>query len=498
MYQIYHNNCQMNPLLLDKATFIQRLFAQSNVEIQQLLYDTVNDWSDTQRHKIAQHWSTRLKWNQLPDVLWCASWNWLTQYEYRCCAIVLNRQTFRISNECVCLPRTSIVLKNPLVLQTQSLLLTFDSITSLEIDNINVFLNLEQSCIHPQIPAVVRHVEKLSLTGPTRTSVALLVELLQLMPRLKSVRINGHITSFGQSLVAARIFALSNAVVNLQELCITDRLDFVPHWCWIESWLSSGYLRRLHINNCNVTVNFSLEKICKTTIKELVFEQCLSAELLLYVDQCINLEVYEVILPGRYGKASDSLSQLKNLKYLRRLRLNNFIRLDISTLCHSAFTQSLQELHLDSVMNQGSDRIAPDDINTILISCMQLRSLSLFFAHYYQYTTDPELCNFITGPMYFGSSILETLSIAVAPNSFIRLDYMVLAFVEACIALSTIHLTPPVSSPVWKSFAFQNCFHNNNNNNIQHKSNVVGGRLVANTGRIRLRNLLKQNSQTEI
>lgn len=466
---------------------IKHLF--SNSTIHEVLYDLISTHlSSEQLQQLIIQTQRCMQWNYLPNDLWLLCWNYTTQMEYRCGAIHLNRQCWKLSQDQAryCRARTHVTLNEHVKTPERILFNLQQPIVS---------LSVTAACLlkHQPLP----HVQSLHIIS----GVLPIQILARLFKHLSKLRQLSWFVDVHQDLTKE----VSESLVHLQELELQGLNQNRLRDRWIYTLLP--FLLNLQILRLNHLWHSDLQVLQGVTIhlRELYLNECTlqsindSSHILRRFPNLQVLELYNVRSlhwhqPVPCLQAQNVLNAIMEFHTLHRLKLSYWTLNDLQQFATpSSLTRSLQTLYITIQLDLQTP-VSYSSLYSALVvlinTCTQLHTFHLGLPDHtcaLQITETPPLiiCNnhpFLAQVhLIFGTRIMKQIN-----------AHFIWMF-ASCSNLQQLEIQfeseEELLRPCWWNKEIQDCFIAKRQ--AMDENDVYGGVFINDTSRVQYFDLLK-------
>lgn len=423
----------------------------------------------------------------LPNDLWNVCWNYLTQSEYRCNAILLNRQCYKLSHSIhqSCLPRDHVILllRKQTIEQAQDILLRLQQpIKHLEVDEACILYSNQHSR-QLQLHTILSQIQYLTflpgVDNPIHT--ASLICSFNQMHALQSLSFSCSLLQLLDIDQGAQYWWEFNDELyesNVQQLA--DSLQHI-HSLSISGYYQNGYTTLLYriIQSPPHLHVLRLDSICfdeeivqltdgSTEIQEIHLTFChrtSSSSVKLNLNQYQHLRILNIYHCGSDCFTPQSiLPEIQSLRHLQSLNLREWYAQDIHQLIACTFINTLTELYVFDFAhvrgnghNDASNQyIQSHHLQLLLSACTNLTHLMIEFRH----SIDPEnhfFQSFVTQSIWSNNNTLQSVCFILKDGGMemMCMARFILFFCQSATALKQFKLSP---QPAWWTMELQDCF----------------------------------------
>lgn len=349
---------------LDIDTFFNRLFQQSINDLRTILEPMLRmEFNTIRKHEIAVSWLRRMQWNDLPNVLWIASWNWLKQMDFRCRAIHLNRQCYQLSQSChSCIPIQHVKLKTTVV----------------EFNAKQICLDRRITCLSITLRDLFPLHSLLQLELYVHCSVVILIQQLHHTSQLQVLKlhINLNVCHALDTLAVDLQSQFQGLLPNLEEFELHGGTYFGTEFAWLQYLVSLPKLRRLHFNRVSFV---NMAEFLQRVNPEIQSLHIVSSKFKFApLNWLSRLAQLQSLILNDFNLVGDGhLTPLYSLSNLRTLKLNCTTVGYWSIMSQCAFTWRLEEAELDFQIDHKSPLALQTHFQILFTQCKCLRILSL-------------------------------------------------------------------------------------------------------------------------
>lgn len=443
--------------------------------------------------------------NKLPNDIWNLCCNYFTQSEYRCTAILINQQCFKLSHSIhhSCLPREHVILlvRKQTIAEAQNVLLRVQPpIKHLEVDEACILYST-QFAKQLQLHTLLSQIHSLTFLPSATNSIhtASLIHTFNQMPALQYLSFHCSLFDmldidqgvqysweFNEELYESNVQQMAHSLRHIRSLSINDYFQ-QGYNTLLYRIIQSPPLHVLRLDS--IWFNDDDEIVQFTTngcadIREIYLTRCHHSRISPFsVSMHLNRYQYLRILNvyhcrGHCFTPQYILPEIKSLRHLESLSLSEWYAADIHGLLACAFVTTLKELylfdfaHVSSTwqLNASKQYIQCRHLQSLLLACTNLSHLWIEFRHYSLPSNDHKnnfFSSFVTTPTTNNNTLQSVCFILNDPKQEIDMDRFILLFCQCALALKEFKLC---SQPAWWTRELQDCFDTN-----AHEEDMVGG-----------------------